>query len=84
MAKYSLTPNTCTAGDVFLALCISAGSCELALLLLLKGPSAESAMQYLCANNVAGPKGSVVTTGMLNTHGGYESSCTVVRLDKNK
>eukprot|EP00731_Ephydatia_muelleri_P026474 Em0018g574a len=51
---------------------------------VVEGPSAESAMQYLCANNVAGHKGSVVTTGMLNTHGGYESSCTVVRLDKNK
>lgn len=51
---------------------------------VVEGPDAEASLQYLCAANMAVPPGKVVTTGMLNSHGGYESSCTVARLDKNR
>lgn len=47
---------------------------------LLQGVDAEVALQRLCANDVAGPIGKVVYTGMLNERGGYESDVTVTRL----
>ncbi|CAF1340887.1 unnamed protein product [Rotaria sp. Silwood1] len=38
-------------------------------------------LQMLCANNIDKPVGTVVHTGMLNEHGGYENDCSVIRLD---
>ena len=51
---------------------------------LLKGPDVESTMQYLCFNNVAVPPGQVVYTGLLNSHGGYQTDCTISRLSDTK
>jgi sarcosine dehydrogenase len=47
---------------------------------LLEGPDAEAVLQRLCANDVGGPPGKVIYTGMLNERGGYESDLTVSRL----
>jgi glycine cleavage system aminomethyltransferase T/glycine/D-amino acid oxidase-like deaminating enzyme len=47
---------------------------------LLTGPDAESALQWLCTNDVAVPPGRTVYTGMLNDRGTYESDITVTRL----
>jgi glycine cleavage system aminomethyltransferase T/glycine/D-amino acid oxidase-like deaminating enzyme len=48
--------------------------------LLVSGPDAETALQWLCTANVAVPPGRAVYTGMLNARGGYESDVTVTRL----
>jgi 4-methylaminobutanoate oxidase (formaldehyde-forming) len=48
--------------------------------LLIAGPDAEAALQWLCTNDVAGPAGRTVYTGMLNNRGNYESDLTVTRL----
>lgn len=37
-------------------------------------------LQMLCANNIDKPIGTVIHTGMLNEHGGYENDCSVIRL----
>ena len=47
---------------------------------LVAGEDAESALQWLCTNDVAVPPGRVVYTGMLNCRGTYESDITVTRL----
>src|SRR5260370_37996029 len=47
---------------------------------LLEGRDAEAVLQRLCANDVAGPPGRVVYTGMLNERAGYETDLTVTRL----
>src|SRR5215472_13392220 len=47
---------------------------------LVTGPDAESALQWLCTNDVAVPPGRTVYTGMLNGRGTYESDITVTRL----
>src|SRR5213075_1733455 len=47
---------------------------------LVQGRDAESALQRLCANDVAMPVGSTAYTGMLNARGTYESDLTVARL----
>ena len=47
---------------------------------LVTGPDAESALQWLCTNDVAVPPGRTVYTGMLNDRGTYESDITVTRL----
>ncbi|HYB40831.1 MAG TPA: FAD-dependent oxidoreductase, partial [Candidatus Methylomirabilis sp.] len=47
---------------------------------LVEGADAEAVLQRLCANDVGGPPGKVVYTGMLNERGGYESDLTVTRL----
>src|SRR3989440_2621866 len=47
---------------------------------LVQGRDAESALQRLCANDVAVPVGGTVYTGMLNARGTYESDLTVARL----
>ncbi len=49
-----------------------------------QGSDAEAAMQKLCTNDVAVPQGQIVYTGMLNHRGGYETDCTVTRLDQHK
>ena len=51
---------------------------------LLEGPGAESALQHLCANDVAVPPGTTVYTGLLNARGTYESDLTVARLGADR
>jgi glycine cleavage system aminomethyltransferase T/glycine/D-amino acid oxidase-like deaminating enzyme len=48
--------------------------------LLVTGPDAEAALQWLCSNDVAVPPGRTVYTGMLGSRGTYESDITVTRL----
>ena len=48
--------------------------------LLVTGPDAEEALQWLCTNDVAVPPGRTVYTGMLSSRGTYESDVTVTRL----
>lgn len=47
---------------------------------LVVGRDAEAALQWLCTNDVSGPVGSVVYTGLLNSRGTYESDLTVTRV----
>ena len=51
---------------------------------LVAGEDAESALQWLCTNDVAVPPGRVVYTGMLNGRGTYESDITVTRLSSTE
>src|ERR1043165_3944697 len=51
---------------------------------MLQGPDAESALQHLCANDVAVPPGTTVYTGLLNARGTYESDLTVARLSADR
>ncbi|HMA14834.1 MAG TPA: FAD-dependent oxidoreductase [Kiloniellaceae bacterium] len=46
---------------------------------VLKGPDAEDALSWICANNVAKPVGSLTYTQMLNDKGGIECDLTVAR-----
>jgi 4-methylaminobutanoate oxidase (formaldehyde-forming) len=46
---------------------------------VLKGPDAEDALSWICANNVAKPVGSLTYTQMLNDRGGIECDLTVAR-----
>jgi sarcosine dehydrogenase len=46
----------------------------------LRGPHAEQALSWLCANDAARPVGSLVYTQMLNGDGGIECDLTVARL----
>src|SRR4051794_10118032 len=46
----------------------------------VQGRDAETALQRLCANDIAVPAGSTVYTGLLNARGTYESDLTVARL----
>ncbi|WP_054303914.1 FAD-dependent oxidoreductase [Gemmobacter sp. LW-1] len=45
----------------------------------LKGPDAEAALQWIAANDVGRPVGSLTYTQMLNDRGGIEADLTVVR-----
>ena len=45
----------------------------------LKGPDAEAALQWIAANDVGRPVGSLIYTQMLNDRGGIEADLTVVR-----
>ncbi|MEL7279667.1 MAG: FAD-dependent oxidoreductase [Pseudomonadota bacterium] len=47
---------------------------------LLKGPDAEAALQWIAANRMDRPVGSVIYTQMLNDLGGIECDVTVTRL----
>jgi 4-methylaminobutanoate oxidase (formaldehyde-forming) len=47
---------------------------------ILTGPDAESALTWICANDVAKPVGRVVYTQMLNERGGIECDLTVTRI----
>jgi 4-methylaminobutanoate oxidase (formaldehyde-forming) len=49
--------------------------------LLVTGPDAERALQWLCTADVAVPPGRAVYTGLLNSRGTYESDVTVTGLD---
>lgn len=46
----------------------------------MRGPGAEQALSWICANNVAKDPGRVTYTQMLNTRGGIECDLTVARL----
>ncbi|QAX28878.1 GcvT family protein [Leisingera sp. NJS204] len=46
----------------------------------LKGPDALAAMNWICANNVNKPVGSLIYTQMLNDKGGIECDLTVGRV----
>jgi glycine cleavage system aminomethyltransferase T/glycine/D-amino acid oxidase-like deaminating enzyme len=48
------------------------------------GPGAESFLQWMCANDVARPVGTVVYTSMLNPRGGIECDFTVTRLGSER
>ena len=45
----------------------------------MRGPDAETALSWICANNVTKPVGRVTYTQMLNTRGGIECDLTVAR-----
>jgi len=47
---------------------------------LVTGRDAEASLQWICANDVSGPVGSVTYTGLLNRRGTYESDLTVTRV----
>jgi glycine cleavage system aminomethyltransferase T/glycine/D-amino acid oxidase-like deaminating enzyme len=47
---------------------------------LVAGEDAETALQWLCTNDVAVAPGRTVYTGLLNCRGTYESDITVTRL----
>ena len=49
--------------------------------ILVQGKDAESVLQNLCANDIAGPAGKVTYTPVLNERGGFESDLTVTKLD---
>jgi 4-methylaminobutanoate oxidase (formaldehyde-forming) len=51
---------------------------------LVSGPDAETALQWLCTNDVAVPPGRTVYTGLLNDRGTYESDITVTRLSADE
>jgi sarcosine dehydrogenase len=46
----------------------------------LRGPDAERALSWICANDIAKPVGSLVYTQMLNVSGGIECDLTVARI----
>jgi 4-methylaminobutanoate oxidase (formaldehyde-forming) len=46
----------------------------------LRGRDAETALSYICANDVARPPGRIIYTQMLNSRGGIECDLTVARL----
>jgi len=47
----------------------------------LVGPGAESALQWMCANDIGKPPGRITYTQMLNDCGGIECDLTVSRID---
>jgi len=47
---------------------------------VLKGPDAEDALSWICANNMAKPVGALTYTQMLNDKGGIECDLTVARI----
>lgn len=46
---------------------------------LMIGKDAEAALNWICANDVSKPLGTVIYTQMLNDHGGIECDLTIVR-----
>lgn len=51
---------------------------------IVQGPDAESVLQELCANDIAGPVGRIAYTPMLNDRGGFEADFTVTRIGEEK
>ena len=47
---------------------------------LVTGPDAETALSWICANDIRKPPGQIVYTQMLNQRGGIECDLTVSRL----
>ncbi|MGX7680536.1 GcvT family protein [Jatrophihabitans sp. DSM 45814] len=52
--------------------------------LLVIGPDAERALQWVCAADVAVPIGRTVYTGLLNARGGYEADVTITRISREE
>jgi glycine cleavage system aminomethyltransferase T/glycine/D-amino acid oxidase-like deaminating enzyme len=52
--------------------------------LLVQGPDAHAALQWLVANDVPANAGATVYTGMLNARGGYESDFTITCIDEEQ
>ena len=50
----------------------------------MAGPDAETALQYLCANDMAVPVGTSVYTALLNRRGGFESDLTAARMSDDR
>ncbi|NMC14455.1 MAG: sarcosine dehydrogenase, partial [Chloroflexi bacterium] len=50
----------------------------------VRGPGATKFLQYLCANDIDKPVGTVVYTQMLNKRGGIECDFTVSRLETDR
>ena len=51
---------------------------------VLKGPDAEAALNWIAANDMSKPVGSLVYTQMLNDQGGIECDLTCLRMAENK
>ncbi|MEO0773830.1 MAG: FAD-dependent oxidoreductase, partial [Pseudomonadota bacterium] len=51
---------------------------------VLKGPDAEDALQWIAANRVDRPVGSIIYTQMLNDRGGIECDLTCVRVAEDE
>ncbi|MFC7054038.1 FAD-dependent oxidoreductase [Hansschlegelia quercus] len=51
---------------------------------LMVGKDSERALQWICANDVAKPVGSLTYTQMLNERGGIECDLTVVRIAEDQ
>jgi len=51
---------------------------------LLLGPDAAKALEWICANRIDRPVGSLVYTQMLNPRGGIECDLTVARLAEDR
>ncbi|MTI08832.1 GcvT family protein [Curvivirga aplysinae] len=51
---------------------------------LMVGPDAEKALNWICANDVSGPVGSLIYTQMLNDQGGIECDLTVARTKRDE
>ena len=47
----------------------------------LTGPDAEATLNWICANDVSKPPGSITYTQMLNFRGGIEGDLTVTRIE---
>ncbi len=47
---------------------------------MVQGPDSESALNRICANDVAVPTGKIIYTAWLNERAGFESDLTVTRL----
>ena len=52
--------------------------------LLVQGPDAEAALDYVSSNHVNVEPGRIVYTLLLNEHGGIESDVTITRLDAER
>lgn len=48
-----------------------------------KGQEALEFLQYICCNDIDQGIGTIIHTGMLNSHGGYENDCSIVPLRDN-
>lgn len=51
---------------------------------VLKGPDAEAVLNWIAANDVAKPIGTLIYTQMLNDHGGIECDLTCVRVAEDE
>ena len=49
----------------------------------MKGPGAEAALNYICANKIPEQQGRLVYTQLLNSRGGIECDLTIARLSKD-
>ena len=51
---------------------------------LVTGKDSVEALNWICANNINRPAGSLIYTQMLNKRGGIECDLTVARIDENQ